>query len=592
MAVMPAPVRLWPGRRVRRAVQGLPDGVRVGAGVALAIGGLALTTRPLTSLAALAVCVALGCLAVGALDLLRRDDAPVRRLTGAAWVVLGVAIVVWPGQSVGWIGLALSAALVVTGALRLTQVRDGSWDVRVSRGALGLAEIALGVTALAWPDVTLVVVAALFGVRLVVLGVALVLDVVARRSLRRRQSPPSGWRRGGRLVWSGTALVLSVAVLVASALIRAPVRVDDFYSATSSHDGARSDEPGTLLRWKRFAREVPRGAEGWRILYRTSDAAGRPTLASGLVVLPRAPGTHPVVAWAHSTPGFARQCAPSLLEKPFSSGGFPDVMADVVERGWAVVATDYAGLGTDGTQPYLIGSGEAYSVLDSVRAARQLVERAGRRAGGQLSDRTVVWGHSQGGGAALWTSQLQPRYAPDVPISGTAALAPASDLVSLVRTMRSAPAGAVLSSYVVTAYARAYPDVNVSEVLRTTARPLVSRIATRCPSEPRSLASVLTALSVQEQDVLAEDPGTGPLGRRLRENTPTDPGTSPLLLAQGDADPLVRPDAQAAYVARLRAGGHRVDYRTYPGRDHGSLVERGSALLPELLRWTAARFRG
>jgi pimeloyl-ACP methyl ester carboxylesterase len=85
-----------------------------------------------------------------------------------------------------------------------------------------------------------------------------------------------------------------------------------------------------------------------------------------------------------------------------------------------IVATDYVGLGTAGPHPYLIGQGEARSVLDSVRAARQMPQLS-------LQPATVVWGHSQGGHAALWAGALAPSYAPDVHVLAVAALAPASD---------------------------------------------------------------------------------------------------------------------------------------------------------------------
>ena len=55
-----------------------------------------------------------------------------------------------------------------------------------------------------------------------------------------------------------------------------------------------------------------------------------------------------------------------------------------------IVATDYSFAEKDGPHPYLIGEGEARAGLDSVRAARKMREL-------KLSDRTAVWGHSQGG---------------------------------------------------------------------------------------------------------------------------------------------------------------------------------------------------
>lgn len=127
----------------------------------------------------------------------------------------------------------------------------------------------------------------------------------------------------------------------------------------------------------------------------------------GVVVAPAQPGEEPlpVIAWVHGTTGSARTCAPSVLKDPFGAGAF-FALDQVIDHGWALVATDYIGLGTEGLHPYLIGQGEARSVLDAVRAAHQ-VEAV------DLADQTIVWGHSQGGHAALWTGMLAPTYAPD-----------------------------------------------------------------------------------------------------------------------------------------------------------------------------------
>ncbi|MGZ0150306.1 hypothetical protein ACXJJ3_24805 [Kribbella sp. WER1] len=60
-------------------------------------------------------------------------------------------------------------------------------------------------------------------------------------------------------------------------------------------------------------------------------------------------------------------------------------------------------------------------------------------------------------------------------------------------------------------------------------------------------------------------------------------------MAQGAADTLVVPAAQAEYVGARCAAGYAVDYRTYPGRDHVGLVQPDSPLVPDLITWTKAR---
>ena len=91
-----------------------------------------------------------------------------------------------------------------------------------------------------------------------------------------------------------------------------------------------------------------------------------------------------------------------------------------LKAGYAVVRTDYEGLGTPSTHPYLIGVSQGRSVLDMVRAARKLDRTLGKK--------VVIAGHSQGGHAALWAGSLAGKWTPELDVRGTLALAPASHL--------------------------------------------------------------------------------------------------------------------------------------------------------------------
>jgi acetyl esterase/lipase len=289
----------------------------------------------------------------------------------------------------------------------------------------------------------------------------------------------------------------------------------------------------------------------------------------------------PVVAWAHGTTGIVSGCAPSI------DGPFANVPAvpDLLTKGWAYVATDYVGLGTTGGHAYLVGREAAYGALDAVKAARQIQEIA-------LDNRTVIWGHSQGGNSALWSGMLAREYAPELDVRGIAAMAPASDMAGLLASAQKTMFGKIVSAYLISAYARAYPDVDESAYVDASSRLLVNDIAGRCVGGLGTLFSVAETYVLPSGGIFSRDPLAGPLGERLTENTPRGPFPMPVLLAQGEDDDLVLEKIQAGYFEGLCKAGQPVEYRRIAGRDHISLVAADSPLTRQLIEWTDSRFAG
>ena len=109
------------------------------------------------------------------------------------------------------------------------------------------------------------------------------------------------------------------------------------------------------------------------LLYRSTATNGAAIAVSGTVAIPKGTppkGGWPVISWAHGTTGIADACAPSRRD---AFGGYDHALLNRwLKAGYAVVRTDYEGLGTPGDHPYLIGVSEGRSVLDMVRAARKL----------------------------------------------------------------------------------------------------------------------------------------------------------------------------------------------------------------------------
>jgi hypothetical protein len=209
------------------------------------------------------------------------------------------------------------------------------------------------------------------------------------------------------------------AILVAPALghAQAAGAGDGGVSAFYAWKDAVPATPGKLLRGEPQEEKLAlaRASRSVRILYSSTNGLDghSPIAVSGALYLPRgAPpeGGWPLMAWAHGTVGIADVCAPSWAGRSERDITYLNHWLD---QGYAVVASDYQGLGTGGGHPYLIARPEAYSVLDSVRAVE----------GGDfgLSKKVVIIGQSQGGGAAFAATVFAQSYAPELDIRGTVA---------------------------------------------------------------------------------------------------------------------------------------------------------------------------
>lgn len=353
-----------------------------------------------------------------------------------------------------------------------------------------------------------------------------------------------------------------------------------FYAAP----GMIPTEPGVLVRQEPLERYVPANARGWRILYTTTRSDGSPALGSAIVMAPKSPATEsrPVLAWTHGTSGIVTGCAPSMLD--LDPARYLPAWNMAPAQGWIVVAPDYAGLGTAGRHEYLIGEGEARSTLDAVRAARNID-------GIRASDRTVVWGHSQGGHASLWTGIVAPAYAPDVPVAGVGGVAPATDLPAIIEDIHETVIGRFLTALVLRAYANAYSDVGFDDYVRPIAAPIARDMANRCATPAASVFSAVEGLAIGGS-IFRTPPTSGALGRRLAQNIPDRPMTMPLMIAQGTADDVVAAPIQTEFVKRRCAAGQSMTYVRYAGRDHMGVAAPGSPLEQDLLRWTRDRFAG
>lgn len=134
--------------------------------------------------------------------------------------------------------------------------------------------------------------------------------------------------------------------------------------------GALPSKAGAMLRTEAMSSqpEISSAAVAQRILYTSMDARWNAGLlpVSGTLYLPKGTppvGGWPVVAWAHGTLGVADVCAPSWALHRSRDATY---LNRWLEKGYAVVATDYQGLGGPGPHPYLIWEAEGRSLTACV----------------------------------------------------------------------------------------------------------------------------------------------------------------------------------------------------------------------------------
>jgi pimeloyl-ACP methyl ester carboxylesterase len=251
-----------------------------------------------------------------------------------------------------------------------------------------------------------------------------------------------------------------------------------------------------------------------------------------------------------------------------------------VTAGWVVVATDYSFAEKAGPHPYLIGEGEARAALDSVRAARQMPELI-------LDKRMVVWGHSQGGHAALWTSIIAPRYAPDLEIRGVVAIAPSANIKNILAI--NVEMDKRFGPYLALSYSRFYPDIAFEQAVRPEALDAARQIVNLCDFVPEDLQRIEALAATFDGPALATSSNKA-LQARLEQNTADGPIQAPVVIAQGLSDTVVPSSATDAYVEERCAAGQALEYWTFAGRDHLTLFRRGTPLEEPLIEWTTARF--
>jgi pimeloyl-ACP methyl ester carboxylesterase len=200
----------------------------------------------------------------------------------------------------------------------------------------------------------------------------------------------------------------------------------------------------------------------------------------------------------------------------------------------------------------------------------------------------VVWGYSQGGHAALWTGIVGPRYAPELEILGVAAIAAPANIKKILAM--NVEMDKRFGPYLALSYSRFYPDITFEQALRPAALDAARQIVNLCDFVPPADAQRIEALAATLDGPALATSWNKALQARLAQNTADRPIQAPVVIAQGLSDNVVPPSATDAYIEERCAAGQPLEYWTFAGRDHLTIVQPGTPLEALLIKWTMARF--
>jgi pimeloyl-ACP methyl ester carboxylesterase len=347
---------------------------------------------------------------------------------------------------------------------------------------------------------------------------------------------------------------------------------------------------GDLIRARKLkgAAALKSASSNELVLYRSTSADGKAVAVSGTVSIPKGKtpkGGWPVISWGHGTTGIADQCAPSRDSASNPAHRYIDyaypTLNGYLKAGYAVVQTDYQGLGTPGTHQFLVGVPEGRSVLDMVRAARKLDPR--------LSKQVALVGHSQGGQAVLYAASLAPKWTPELKIRGTVAFAPVSHLseqAAIIPGLKDASSLSAYAGIILRGVDTAAPKADISSLLSDTGKALYPQTLSKCQADliksnsfggvaPADLIRSGANLTSLEQVLAAHDDVES-----VRIKTP-------IQIDQGTADTTVFPNFTDDLVTEFKGRKNPLTYFKYDKVTHGGVV---TAANKNALKFLKTRF--
>jgi hypothetical protein len=387
----------------------------------------------------------------------------------------------------------------------------------------------------------------------------------------------------GRLSVLGLLAALCALVLAAPAGALTAPAGDAFYTPPNP---LPAGSPGDVI-WSRASpNSVASGANAtaYKILYRSTGVDGGAIAVSGTVLVPNAAwtgaGTRPLTAYASGTQGWADSCAPS---HEMDAGNFDEGFAvtNLLNKGWAVVVTDYPGLGTPGDHQYNVGISEGHAVLDSLRAAQRL-----SAAGLSASTKVGIEGYSQGGGAAGWAAQQKTSYAPSLNLVGVANGGTPANLQAVKNNIDGSAFFAFLAGTAI-GFRAAYPALNVNQYLTLYGKLAIATLDNLCQLPALALYALhhLTEYTINNVDPTTQPAFAAALNAN---NLGTQKPAAPMYQYHGAIDEVIPYAVEQTLHTQWCALGARSQLVPYVA-EH---VTTQLLAQTDVVNWMANRFAG
>jgi hypothetical protein len=228
--------------------------------------------------------------------------------------------------------------------------------------------------------------------------------------------------------------------------------------------------------------------DAWRVLYPSTDSAGRAIQLSGFLALPRGAPPTTLVSWHHGTTT-TRSAVPSNVSTDAMAAAF--VFAGT---GRAVIAPDYLGLGASPlTHTYLVADDTARAITDLLAAARGVA--------GVPKTPPFLMGFSQGAHACLAAQAAMERAGQ--PVRGSAAVAGAHNLLTI--SLGEALKGGAASHSLYLAYMTRGYCARYGQPLKRVLTDEAATTATRLFDTPHKPEEIIAGLPAQPRTMFRPD---------------------------------------------------------------------------------------